>query len=121
MSSHEAVGFLRQHRNNDLFVDVRGILAPVAAIDYHNKADAIVVELIDGDAMQLLRDMDDGWHTDLGHSYMSSSCLHATFDVERQNLHAYCQGTTGACGEKVPARCKFCVAPCRCACHRDPA
>ncbi len=55
-----------------------------------------------------------------GHQYLSTSCLHAT-EPGREELHAYCQGTTGSNGEtqwvKAPASCKFCGAPCVCTCH----
>ncbi|MEU9470470.1 hypothetical protein AB0D78_28400 [Streptomyces avermitilis] len=43
------------------------------------------------------------------HVYLSTGCLH--------NEHAYCQSNTGANGAKQPAQCKFCTAPCICACH----
>lgn len=43
------------------------------------------------------------------HRYLSTGCLHGH--------HAYCQGRTGQAGAKKPAACKFCAAPCRCACH----
>lgn len=44
-----------------------------------------------------------------GHHYLSTGCLH--------DHHAYCQGAEGAVGAKSPAQCKWCAAPCRCACH----
>lgn len=44
------------------------------------------------------------------HVYLSTGCLHGN--------HAYCQAKTGAVGAKTPATCKFCAAPCVCACHR---
>lgn len=43
------------------------------------------------------------------HSYLSTGCLHGE--------HEYCQSDTGAAGTKIPAQCKFCKAPCGCACH----
>lgn len=57
------------------------------------------------------------------HHYLSTGCLHAREDTslgaeERRKLHAYCQGRTGHCGTKKPAECKFCSAPCVCACHQ---
>jgi hypothetical protein len=45
------------------------------------------------------------------HHYLSTGCLHGE--------HVYCQGKTGQAGVKVPAKCKFCEARCRCRCHRD--
>lgn len=44
------------------------------------------------------------------HDYLSTGCLHGE--------HEYCQNSTGAAGAKTPAECKFCKAPCRCACHQ---
>jgi len=49
----------------------------------------------------------------VGHTYLSTACLHGE--------HDYCNSYTGAAGQKRPAECKFCGAPCRCAepgCHR---
>lgn len=46
-----------------------------------------------------------------GHHYLSTGCLHGE--------HGYCKAPTGAVGGKVPATCKFCHAPCVCACHRE--
>jgi hypothetical protein len=43
------------------------------------------------------------------HIYLSTGCLH--------DKHAYCQAMVGAQGEKRPASCKFCGAPCVCPCH----
>jgi len=43
------------------------------------------------------------------HRYLSTACLH--------NEHGYCQADTGLSGTKTPAQCKFCAAPCQCACH----
>lgn len=54
------------------------------------------------------------------HTYLSTSCLHAT-EPGREELHTYCQSTTGSNGTtewaKAPASCKFCGAPCTCRCH----
>lgn len=43
------------------------------------------------------------------HVYLSTSCLH--------NEHGYCQSERGVTGDKTPAQCKFCAAPCICTCH----
>lgn len=43
------------------------------------------------------------------HRYLSTGCLHGE--------HGYCQSNTGSNGQKVPATCKFCSAPCECPCH----
>jgi hypothetical protein len=43
------------------------------------------------------------------HDYLSTSCLHGH--------HDYCQRERGLAGDKTPAVCKFCGAPCRCHCH----
>lgn len=45
------------------------------------------------------------------HRYLSTGCYHGH--------HDYCQAVTGHAGPKVPATCKFCAAPCVCACHQD--
>lgn len=45
------------------------------------------------------------------HHYLSTGCLHGQ--------HDYCQNKTGIAGPKRPAQCKFCAAPCRCACHTE--
>ncbi len=45
------------------------------------------------------------------HLYVSTACQHGH--------HDYCQRETGMLGQKVPARCKFCQAPCLCPCHRE--
>jgi hypothetical protein len=45
------------------------------------------------------------------HVYFSTSCFHGD--------HRYCQSETGLLGNKTPAICKFCAAPCICSCHRD--
>lgn len=44
-----------------------------------------------------------------GHRYLSTGCLHGE--------HGYCQSNTGSQGQKTPAVCKFCQAPCVCSCH----
>lgn len=44
------------------------------------------------------------------HEYLSTACLHGE--------HGYCAAPVGQAGPKVPARCKFCAAPCRCECHK---
>lgn len=53
----------------------------------------------------------------LPHWYVSTACLHGK--VGQFDGHAYCQSNTGSNGQKVPASCKFCEAPCRCRCHRQ--
>lgn len=45
------------------------------------------------------------------HVYFSTSCFH--------NDHDYCKSETGLIGNKTPGVCKFCSAPCICACHRE--
>lgn len=45
------------------------------------------------------------------HVYLSTSCFHGD--------HRYCQRETGLLGNKTPAVCKFCTAPCVCLCHAD--
>ncbi|MFD4258193.1 hypothetical protein ACFWR9_11320 [Streptomyces sp. NPDC058534] len=47
------------------------------------------------------------------HTYRSTGCLHGE--------HDYCKASVGRAGAKAPASCKFCAAPCICACHREPA
>lgn len=44
------------------------------------------------------------------HVYFSTSCFHGD--------HNYCQSERGLLGNKTPAVCKFCEAPCVCKCHR---
>lgn len=44
-----------------------------------------------------------------GHDYLSTACLHGK--------HGYCSQARGIHGNKIPAQCKFCPAPCRCDCH----
>lgn len=46
-----------------------------------------------------------------GHHYLSTGCLHGE--------HDYCASMTGHAGDKRPAQCKFCSAPCQCPCHRE--
>jgi hypothetical protein len=46
---------------------------------------------------------------DTEHLYLSTSCRHRE--------HGYCQSNTGSQGQKIPAVCKFCQAPCICSCH----
>ncbi|MFD8254954.1 hypothetical protein [Streptomyces werraensis] len=48
-----------------------------------------------------------------GHVYLSTGCRHGD--------HTYCQNHTGLSGQKTPATCKFCGAPCICGCHRPNA
>lgn len=43
------------------------------------------------------------------HYYLSTACRH--------DEHDYCKSYTGKAGNKIPAQCKFCAAPCRCPCH----
>lgn len=50
--------------------------------------------------------------TDVQHDYLSTGCLHGN--------HGYCQSHTGLSGNKQPASCKFCHAPCQCTCHNTP-
>lgn len=45
------------------------------------------------------------------HLYVSTACQHSH--------HDYCQRETGTTGQKTPAQCKFCAAPCLCPCHRE--
>jgi hypothetical protein len=53
-----------------------------------------------------MSDLPDGTH-----DYLSTACLH--------ELHDYCQCDTRPDGQpKIPGKCKFCDARCRCACHR---
>lgn len=47
----------------------------------------------------------------LAHAYLSTGCRHGE--------HGYCQSNTGSQGQKTPAVCKFCEAPCVCPCHID--
>lgn len=47
--------------------------------------------------------------TDLVHDYLSTACWH--------NNHDHCKCEAGMTGSKVPGKCKFCEAKCRCACH----
>jgi hypothetical protein len=49
---------------------------------------------------------------DGAHRYLSTGCLHGE--------HGYCQANTGSNGQKSPAQCKFCAAPCQCGCHQQP-
>ena len=70
--------------------------------------DAIILAI--DDAIRTARitvDWDDA------HAYLSTGCLHGE--------HGYCQAETGICGEKTPAQCKFCAAPCVCPCHTQEA
>jgi hypothetical protein len=61
--------------------------------------------------------LDDGTHY-----YLSTGCLHGETTLpDGRTGHEYCQGETGACGQKTPAVCKFCKAPCRCDCHSGAA
>lgn len=46
------------------------------------------------------------------HVYFSTSCYH--------DNHSYCKNESGAMGTKVPGKCKFCDAKCRCWCHAGP-
>jgi len=56
------------------------------------------------------------------HVYLSTSCWHARQTADRDEadrLHAFCQGDQRLFGgNKVPAKCKFCPAPCICECHK---
>lgn len=47
----------------------------------------------------------------LNHDYLSTSCYH--------NEHEYCKTSviSPVLGTKIPAKCKFCDAKCRCTCH----
>lgn len=46
------------------------------------------------------------------HQYWSTACRH--------DHHDYCAGGTRLDGKlKLPARCKFCDAPCLCTCHQE--
>lgn len=57
-----------------------------------------------------------------GHVYLSTGCLHGdTVLPDGRTGHQYCQSHTGHSGEKQPAQCKFCGAPCICHCHQDGA
>jgi hypothetical protein len=57
-----------------------------------------------------------------GHVYLSTGCLHGdTVLPDGRTGHQYCQSHTGHSGEKQPAQCKFCAAPCTCHCHQDGA
>lgn len=49
--------------------------------------------------------------TEPDHTYLSTACLHGR--------HDYCASDTGLAGRKEPARCKWCSAPCVCACHAE--
>ena len=51
--------------------------------------------------------------TSVAHHYLSTACLHGE--------HDYCRcEVAGSGGKKKPGCCKFCEAPCRCACHGAP-
>jgi hypothetical protein len=45
------------------------------------------------------------------HVYFSTGCFHGN--------HDYCKAERGLIGNKTPACCKFCQAPCVCRCHAD--
>ena len=50
----------------------------------------------------------------LPHDYLSTACLHGR--------HDYCSGDRRLDGQpKIPARCKWCSAACRCTCHQATA
>lgn len=56
-----------------------------------------------------------------GHVYLSTSCLHGLHDrcgAGKVQLGLKKPGDNGLTGLKVPARCKFCAAPCVCGCHQ---
>jgi hypothetical protein len=56
------------------------------------------------------------------HGYMATGCLHGnTVLPDGRTGHQYCQDSTGKNGAKKAQSCKFCAAPCRCRCHREPA
>lgn len=61
-----------------------------------------------GDVLQVDR---DGHDCCPPHVYLSTSCFH--------NDHNYCKSERGLIGNKTPAVCKFCSAPCVCMCHQE--
>ena len=47
-----------------------------------------------------------------GHAYLSTACYHGQ--------HEHCSSEVrDDGGSKIPARCKFCPAPCRCECGHE--
>jgi hypothetical protein len=48
---------------------------------------------------------------DQQHIYLSTGCYHGGLG------HDWCQSNTGSNGQKKPASCKWCDAPCVCECH----
>jgi hypothetical protein len=71
---------------------------------------------MDDDALTEAVAAEARWYAALPHEYLSTSCLHAS-EPGREDLHGYCQAKIGQAGEKRPASCKFCAAPCICPCH----
>jgi len=54
------------------------------------------------------------------HVYLSTGCLHGDHVLpDSRTGHQYCQSETGQAGTKTPGSCKFCAAPCQCACHTE--
>lgn len=54
------------------------------------------------------------------HHYLSTGCLHGDrVWTDGRTGHQYCQSDTGKAGAKQPSQCKFCAAPCQCACHKE--
>ncbi len=82
------------------------------ALHPHNGRDALrdlYEELLDGVmyVRQLIAERDNPGR----HDYLSTACLH--------DRHDHCKATVGTTGPKKPGVCKFCEAPCRCACHKQ--
>lgn len=59
---------------------------------------------------EMAADHEAAQHSDT-HRYLSTGCLHGE--------HDYCKSNTGSNGQKTPASCKFCAAPCWCPCHQE--
>lgn len=56
MTSTRLTRLLAAHRENDVKVDIRGTLVPIAALNYDFSADCLVLELVDGEDLAIAID-----------------------------------------------------------------
>lgn len=58
LTSDAVEAFLRGRRDNDIKVNLRGILVPIQSVHYRPVADVYVIELVDGEDLRIALEPD---------------------------------------------------------------
>jgi hypothetical protein len=58
LTSRPLAAFLASCRDNDIKVNIRGTLVPLADVHYNHSADTIVIDLVDGEDLRMALETD---------------------------------------------------------------